>query len=259
MNQGRKEKGVHVGVIGAGSWGTALAQVVALNGAKVLLVTRTEEQAEFINVNGTNPKYLKGVTLSPRIKASHEWSELRKMDRVVLAVPTSVMRETTEKLQLFLGSFKVVLISVSKGIERRTGSRMSQVIREVLPSHPVAVLSGPNHAEEISLGLPACSVIGCEDDEVAKSLQVLFSSSSFRTYTSQDVTGIEWGGAMKNVFAIAAGMVRGLELGDNAIAALVTRGLAEMCRVGVQFGADEGTFMGLSGVGDLMTTCYSTH
>jgi glycerol-3-phosphate dehydrogenase (NAD(P)+) len=152
-----------------------------------------------------------------------------------------------------------VLLSCAKGIEKHTGDRMSQILREALPSNPVAVLSGPNHAEELALGQPACAVVGCEDGSVADALQELFSLPQFRPYTSTDLAGIELGGAIKNVYAIAAGIAHGLGLGDNAVAALVTRALAEMTRLGVALGGRIETFAGLSGVGDLLVTCFSEH
>ena len=248
-----------VSVIGAGSWGTALAHLVAKNCDQVTLVTRSAEVAKSINEKRKNPRYLKELILAENVKADNDLSASKEADLILLAVPTSAIRNTASTLQEMGLTSSTILISVSKGIERGTGYRMTEIIHEVLPGNPVLALSGPNHAEEVSLELPTCTVIGCEDEEVATRVQSLFVSTTFRCYTSTDIIGIEWGGAIKNIFAIAAGIASGLKLGDNAIAALVTRGLAEMKRVGVAFGADEETFSGLSGVGDLMTTCYSPH
>lgn len=248
-----------VSVIGAGSWGTALAQLISAQSESVLLIPRSAEMAEHINHHSKNPQYLTSLPLKENIKASTEIKEALSSEVILLAVPTSAIRNTVCRLKEGGIRAETILITVAKGIERGSGLRMSEIIKEVLPQNPVAALSGPNHAEEVSLDLPTCTVIGCEDHAVASALQPLFSSATFRTYSSVDIMGLEWGGAIKNVYAIAAGIAQGLNLGDNAIAALVTRGLAEMTRVGVAFGAQESTFSGLSGVGDLMTTCYSPH
>lgn len=248
-----------VSVIGAGSWGTALAQLASSNCEEVTLCPRSQEMADAINQNRKNPKYLKEVVLNENISASVDYAKVCSSEVIILAVPTSAVRNTTKLLQEQGLNSDQVIISVAKGIERGTGLRMSQIIKEILPANNIVALSGPNHAEEVSLEQPTCTVLACEEHAIAKSLQPLFSSAMFRTYTSDDLAGVEWGGALKNVFAIAAGIAQGLKLGDNAIAALVTRGLAEMTRVGVSFGAKEVTFSGLSGVGDLMTTCYSHH
>lgn len=248
-----------IGVIGAGSWGTALAQLISSNAEDVLLIPRSAEMAEAINEKKQNPKYLKDLLLRENISASISLQKAVSAEVLILAVPTSAIRNTAQQLKENGIPPETVLISVSKGIERGTGLRMSEIIEEILPENPIAALSGPNHAEEVSLDQPTCTVIGCRDHALAKSLQPLFTSSMFRAYTCDDIIGVEWGGAMKNIFAIAAGIAQGLKLGDNAIAALVTRGLAEMKRVGTAFGAQQATFSGLSGVGDLMTTCYSHH
>ena len=249
----------HVAVIGAGSWGTALAHLVAPNVQKVTLIARSADQVRAINEERRNPKYLTGLELHPHLTASTSLADVQGADVIVLGVPTSVTRDTAEQLQALGLSSDTVLVSVAKGIERGTGLRMSEVIQDVLPDHQVAVLSGPNHAEEVALELPTCTVIGAQDSTVAGRLQALFASPTFRSYTSDDLIGIEGGGAIKNIFAIAAGIAAGLKLGDNAVSALVTRGLAEMTRLGSAFGAKEATFAGLSGVGDLMTTCFSPH
>ncbi len=174
-------------------------------------------------------------------------------------VPSGAVREVAEKFAALPPNPDAILIACSKGIELGTGKRMSQIICEYLPGHHLAVLSGPNHAEEVSRGLATATVIGAPDREVGFYLQRLFTSPTFRPYTSDDVAGIELGGAIKNVFAICSGIATGLGLGDNATAGLVTRGLAEMIRLGTALGGRPDTFIGLSGVGDLIATCYSHH
>ena len=248
-----------VAVIGAGSWGTALTNLIASNCPAVSLIARSVEMSNAINETRHNPRYLKELTLSENISSSADLANALDAQIILLAVPTSAIRNTANLLKEKGIRAETILISVSKGIERGSGLRMSEVINDVLPENPVAALSGPNHAEEVAQNLPTCTVIGCEDHTIALALQPLFSSPTFRSYTSDDMIGFEWGGAIKYIFAIAAGIAEGLKLGDNAIAALVTRGLAEMTRIGTTFGAKETTFAGLSGVGDLMTTCYSPH
>ncbi|HEX7260500.1 MAG TPA: NAD(P)H-dependent glycerol-3-phosphate dehydrogenase, partial [Luteolibacter sp.] len=178
---------------------------------------------------------------------------------IIFAVPTSATRGMAETLSAAKLSPATTLLSCAKGIEKSTGDRMSQVLREVFPENPIAILSGPNHAEEIATGMATCAVIGSEDHDLAVRIQELFTFPNFRSYTSDDLAGIEFGGAVKNVYAIAAGMAHGLGLGDNAVAALVTRALAEMTRLGTALGGRAETFSGLSGVGDLIVTCFSEH
>ena len=252
-------KASKVVIIGAGSWGTALANLVAPNCENVYLISRSESVVQSINNSRLNSKYLKELELPENVSADTEIAIACEADLVVLAIPTSAIRATAKALRESELPSTIPLITVSKGIERGSGLRMTQVISEELPENTVAALSGPNHAEEVAKNLPTCTVIGCADSDTAVFLQSLFRSPSFRSYTSQDLIGIEWGGAMKNIFAIAAGIAKGLNLGDNAISALVTRGLAEMTRVGIVLGAEAETFAGLSGLGDLVTTCYSPH
>lgn len=248
-----------VAVIGAGSWGTALANLVSSHVKEVVLVARSAEMAAEINKSHRNPKYLTNLELPPSVVATEDLSQVVNADVIVLAVPTSAIRNTANLLLDLSIPESTVLVSVSKGIERGSGLRMTEVIREVLPDNLVSALSGPNHAEEVAQDLPTCTVVGCADIQTGASLRELFSGATFRSYSSEDLIGIEWGGAMKNIYAIAAGLVSGLKLGDNAMAALTTRALAEMTRLGSAFGAQPQTFSGLSGVGDLMTTCYSHH
>lgn len=246
-------------ILGTGSFGTALACVIGPRLREVLMVGRREEVAATINSSQRNPRYLEAAELPGSVRATTGLAEARDHPLVLFCVPTSVTREVAEDLAGLGLPPETVLLSCAKGIERGTGDRMSSILQEVFPANPVAVISGPNHAEEIARQLATCAVIGSLDPALTRQLQELFTAPYFRSYTSDDLAGIELGGAIKNVYAIAAGIAAGLQLGDNAIAALVTRALAEMTRLGVQLGGRIETFAGLSGVGDLIATCYSEH
>ncbi|GAA5494340.1 Glycerol-3-phosphate dehydrogenase [NAD(P)+] [Rubritalea halochordaticola] len=248
-----------VAVLGAGSWGSALAILVSEHFQKVILVGRDPEQIAEINAFHTNRNYLPKIKLPTNIEATTDYNEVAEAALILSVLPTSATREGAEALKKVGIKANVPVVSCAKGIERNTGRRMSEIIAELLPENPIAVLSGPNHAEEVSAKMATCAVVGCSDEELAADLQSVFTANYFRTYTSDDIAGIELGGALKNVFAIAAGIVAGIGLGDNAIAALVTRGLTEMTRLGVALGGRQETFSGLSGIGDLMATCYSPH
>lgn len=246
-------------IIGSGSWGTALGILSASNGHQVTLLTREPAQAETLNSARSNERYLPGVTLPANLVASADAeAALTEAELVLFVIPSAHLRQTAEGFREFIPQH-CPLLSCTKGIERGTGLRMSQILAEVFPANPIAVLSGPNHAEEIARGLPACAVIGASDERLAERLQVQFATDTFRTYTSTDIAGIELGGAIKNVYALAAGIASGLKLGDNALAALTTRSLAEMTRLGISLGGEPETFAGLSGIGDLIATCFSTH
>lgn len=205
-----------------------------------------------------NRKFLPGVKIPDDVSLVWDIEPLGKADVMVMAVPTQFARDVLTKLA---PSFprNVPIVSVAKGIENETLLRPSQVIREVLGRVKVGVLSGPSHAEEVARGLPASVVAAAADDVFARTIQALFMSERFRVYTNTDEVGVELGGALKNVIAIAAGMCDGMKLGDNAKSALISRGLAEMVRLGVEMGARQRTFFGLSGIGDLVTTCISPH
>ena len=245
-------------VLGSGSWGTALATVLAHTASKVTLIGRDPKVIENINNHG-NERFLPGITLADNIFASDDFSLVKSADLILFVVPSSATRSVAEKVAMLELRPNAVLIACAKGIERGSGKRMSEIISELLPAQPLAVLSGPNHAEEVCKGLATATVIGSATENVTDYLQVLFSSPTFRSYTCNDLAGMEWGGAIKNVFAIASGIAKGLGLGDNATAGLVTRGLAEMIRLGTALGGRPDTFVGLSGVGDLIATCYSNH
>jgi glycerol-3-phosphate dehydrogenase (NAD(P)+) len=246
-------------VLGSGSFGTAIAKLLSPRLDRIVLIGRDCETAETINREHRNPHYLSDVLLDENIRASCQIQDALTHPLVIFAVPTSATRETARNLAAAGLPEQTILLSCAKGIEKSTGDRMSQVLREVFPANPIAVLSGPNHAEEIATGMATCAVIGSEAHDLAVRLQRLFTLPHFRSYTSDDLAGIEFGGAVKNVYAIAAGMAHGLGLGDNAVAALVTRALAEMTRLGTALGGRLETFSGLSGMGDLIVTCFSEH
>ena len=249
-----------VGVLGCGGWGTALAVLAAESDRETHLWGREPALAETINSRHENPKYLVGTPLPKSLRGTTEFSDLKNCGAILVVVPSRAVRPVLTALAAS-GAIApgVPLVACSKGIEKGTGKRMSEIGAELFPDNPSAVLSGPNHAEEIAHRLAAAAVIGCEDDTIALALQEGLTTPWFRFYTSPDVAGIEWSGATKNVFAICAGIAGGLGLGDNAKAALVTRGLAEMGRLGVAGGGNPETIQGLSGVGDLIVTCYSEH
>lgn len=246
-------------ILGAGSLGTALAKLLAPKLEKILFVSIDPKCAEGINRDHRNPKYLSDIELPANVSATTDHRELLEMPLVIFAVPTIGIRSEADKLATIGLPVETALLSCAKGIERNTGERMSQILREVFPQNPIGILTGPNHAEEIARDLVTCAVVASENATLASRLQELFTLPHFRAYTSDDVAGVEIGGAVKNVYAIAAGMAHGLGLGDNAVAALVTRALAEMTRLGVALGGRPETFAGLSGVGDLIVTCFSEH
>lgn len=243
---------MRIQIIGAGSWGIAIARLLAGNGHAVQLWCRKD--AERLQAAREAPAYLPGVLLPDGVFVSPQVDGAA--DAVVLATPSHALRDVLDHLQLPRESIRV---SVTKGIENGTLLRMSQIIDEMSPGAPVVALSGPSHAEEVARDLPASVVVAGTDEGACQVIQRAFMTATFRVYTSQDIVGVELGGALKNVIAIAAGACDGLGLGDNAKAALVTRGLAEIARLGVACGADPLTFAGLSGMGDLIVTCASRH
>ncbi len=248
-----------VAIIGSGSWGTALGTLLALQFDKVIMIGREKEVADEINTSHANSLYLPGLTLPENMCASTELESANQASLVLFVVPSAGVRAVATDLSKINFPKETPIVSCTKGIEHNTGERMSEIIHDMLPENPLAALSGPNHAEEVSRGLTSCAVIGSQDESLSTELQGIFTAPFFRSYTCDDMVGMELGGAIKNIFAIAAGIASGLELGDNAIAALVTRGLAEMTRLGTALGGRPETFTGLSGIGDLMVTCYSPH
>ncbi|MDQ4036273.1 MAG: NAD(P)-dependent glycerol-3-phosphate dehydrogenase [Chloroflexota bacterium] len=246
-----------VGVIGAGAWGTTLAVLLADAQRPVSLRAHSPEAAERLAHARTNERYLPGVTFPPNVRVVTDDSYLAEPHRFyLLAVPSAHVRATLEVVRPLLDPGAPIL-SVVKGIEEGTHLRVTQVIGDVLPGRRVAALSGPNLAREIAGGKPAGSVVASDDAELASELASVLSSDRFRVYTNPDVVGVELCGALKNVMALAAGMVDGLGFGDSAKAGIITRGLAEMTRLGVAAGAHPLTFAGLAGVGDLIATCMS--
>ncbi|OSC22989.1 glycerol-3-phosphate dehydrogenase [Mycobacterium vulneris] len=251
-----------VAVMGAGAWGTALAKVLVEAGgpeARVMLWTRRPELAEQINSTRCNPDYLPGTELPPGIRATADAAEaLRDASTVLLGVPAQTMRGNLERWAPLIRQ-GATLVSLAKGIELGTLMRMSQVIVSVTGVDPsqVAVISGPNLASEIAASQPAATVIACSDSGRAVALQRMLNSGYFRPYTNSDVVGTEIGGACKNVIALACGMAVGVGLGENTTAAIITRGLAEIMRLGIALGAKGATLAGLAGVGDLVATCSS--
>ena len=246
-----------ISIIGGGSWGTALALLVSEHGLPVTIWAHNPAVAEEINSRHTNSHYLPGINLPHNVKATVDLAEAATGDIVVIVVPSKVMRATAQSLAALNLPDGTVVVSCTKGIESGTGLLMSQVLGEFLPHCHLAVLSGPNLAPEIARQIPAATVIGSGHADLLEPLQRIFSSKGFRAYTTDDITGVQLGGALKNIYAIAAGVCDGFGMGDNAKAALVTRSLAEMTRLGIAMGGRRETFFGLSGAGDLMVTCFS--
>ena len=248
-----------IAIIGAGSWGTALAALWASDGRPISLWGNDPQRIARVRTSRENSDYLPGVQLPSNVDATHEFAACGDADLVVFVTPSVATRQVATRVRAAGINENAVLLSCTKGIEHGAGLRMSQILEEIFPSHTIAVLSGPNLAAEVARGLPTATVIGCTDERSAADLQTFLGSELFRIYTSSDVTSIELGGALKNVFAIAAGVSDGLGLGDNSKAALVTRSLAELLRLGSAMGGNPRTFYGLSGAGDLIATCFSKH
>jgi glycerol-3-phosphate dehydrogenase (NAD(P)+) len=249
----------NVGVVGAGSWGTALALVLEKNGHQVTLWSSREEKAEELRKTRENADKLPGVKIPETIDITADMERaVKEKELVVLGVPSLYIRSTAAKMAPFVHEGQVV-VNVSKGIEESTLYTMTDVIGDEIPNADVAVLSGPSHAEEVSRYIPTTVVAGAKSRKTAEKIQAIFMNEVFRVYTSPDMLGIEVGGALKNVIALAAGITDGLGFGDNTKAALITRGIAEMSRLGVAMGGYPETFSGLAGMGDLIVTCASVH
>jgi glycerol-3-phosphate dehydrogenase (NAD(P)+) len=244
-------------VLGAGSWGTALAWLWGKDGRQVSLWGHDSDRIARMRKTRENSDYLPGLKFPGSVRVTSELSDCAGADLIVFATPSTGLRKVAAGLREALSNVHPVLLSCVKGIEHGTGMRMSQILSELFTELKIAVLSGPNLAAEVVQDFPTATVIGCKDTECATSLQRILGSPRFRIYTSREVTSIELGGALKNVFAIAAGISDGLGLGDNSKAALVTRSLAELVRLGVAMGGTAHAFYGLSGAGDLIVTCYS--
>jgi glycerol-3-phosphate dehydrogenase (NAD(P)+) len=248
-----------ISVIGAGGWGTALAVLLSEGRDVVRLWAHSAETADEIRTQRTNSQYLPGVPIPENIHPTNDLAEAAAADLFVMVVPSRGFREVAAKLAAANPPGDAAMVSCTKGIEHETGYLMTQVLEECLPGLRLGVLSGPNLAAEIARRVPAGGVIGTRHTDLMPALQETFSFPTYRAYTSDDIEGIQLGGALKNVFAIGAGASDGLRMGDNSKAALVTRALAEMMRLGVALGGRRETFAGLSGIGDLMVTCFSKH
>jgi len=248
----------NIAVVGAGSWGTALAVLLKKNGHNVTLWSSKKEKTEEIKKYRENKEFLPGITIPETINITYNDEEIKNMDLIVLSVSSKFVRTTMERILPFLSNGEII-VNVSKGFEENTLLRLSQVIKQTAPFCKVAVLSGPSHAEEVGLNMVTTCVSSSEDKDVAKKVQDIFMNNNFRVYTNFDIIGVELGGALKNLIALAAGISDGIGYGDNAKAALMTRGIAEISRLGVAMGAKAETFAGLSGIGDLIVTCTSMH
>jgi glycerol-3-phosphate dehydrogenase (NAD(P)+) len=244
-------------IIGAGGWGTALAVLWSKRGNAITLWGNDPQRAAKLRETRENGEYLPGVTLPDAIRVTSDIADCSSADLIVFVTPSVALRSVAKRLQAANPSSGAILLSGTKGIEHGTGMRMSEVLHETFPDNTVAVLSGPNLAVEIARGLPTAAVLGCRNHDCAEELQSYLGSERFRIYSSDETIGIELGGALKNVFAIAAGAGDGVGLGDNSKAALVTRSLAELVRLGTAMGGNPRTFYGLSGAGDLIATCFS--
>lgn len=246
-------------ILGAGSWGSALGLVLAKKGYEVSMWTLSQEQADKINKTKENIDYLPGVLFPNNITLTTSLEEAVLNSKIiVLAVPSQAIRSVSSNLKPFVKDEQII-VDVAKGLERGTGLRLSEVVAEELPNNPYVTLSGPSHAEEVARDIPTTVVVASENIEVAQIVQDMFMTPKFRVYTNPDIVGVELGGALKNIIAFGAGICDGLGYGDNAKAALMTRGIREIGRLGVKMGANLSTFSGLSGIGDLIVTCTSMH
>lgn len=256
----KEKKEYRIAVLGDGAWGTALAMTLCSNGHDVALWGVFPENLEAMERDRENRRFLPGVPLSPELKFVPDIGKVVSgRDMLVLAAPSQYLRGTLQRLKNSLSPDQV-LVNIAKGIEVGSLLRMSQLCEEVLGSHrKYAALSGPSHAEEVSRGIPTLVTAASRDIGTARLVQHVFMNPRFRVYRSSDLVGVELGGALKNVFAVAAGILDGIGMGDNAKAALMTRGIAELARLGVKLGGRKATFSGLSGIGDLIVTCMSRH
>ncbi len=245
-------------VLGSGGWGTAIAILLHNNGHKVTLWSYLKTESDDLKKFRENKPFLPGVSIPEGISFDSNLECCCNKDLIVIATPSHGIRSVASKIKDFLPNGQVVL-NISKGIEEGTYLTISQVLKEELPQCKIAVMSGPSHAEEVSRNIPTTNVVASDNLETSSYIQEIFMSNTFRVYTSSDITGVELGGSLKNVIALCCGILDGLGCGDNTKAALMTRGLVEMTRLGVAMGAKAETFSGLSGIGDLIVTCTSMH
>ena len=248
-----------IAVIGSGGWGTAIAVMLAKRGHNVYLWSWIQEETDRLNRDRENKEFLPEVKFPENIYCTHDMGEcVNDAELVITAAPSPATRTTAKQLAPIVKDGQRI-VNISKGLEEGTLLRLSEVYKQEIPQADISVMSGPSHAEEVSRGLPTTNVVASGNKETAKFIQDVFMGDMFRVYTSTDMIGVELGGALKNVIALCAGISDGLGYGDNTKAALITRGLAEIARLGKAMGADERTFMGLSGIGDLIVTCTSMH
>lgn len=247
-----------INIIGSGGWGTAVASMLAKNGHEVLLWSYMKEESENLKKYHENIPFLPGVKIPDNVSFTWDISECGNADMIVIAVPSHAVRATAKSLSPYVKKDSIIL-NISKGLEENTYKTLSQVLREELPGCDIAVMSGPSHAEEVSRDIPTANVVAANSEETANKIQDMLMNPTFRIYTNPDITGVELGGSLKNVIALCAGILDGLNLGDNTKAALMTRGIVEIARLGVAMGARAETFYGLSGIGDLIVTCTSMH
>lgn len=248
-----------ISVIGSGGWGTALAVMLAKKDNDVVLWSFEEKEYEHLRNDRENRAFLPGVLFPQNLKCTMDLSVAKDAEIVVMAVPSFAVRTTAHKLSEYISDSQII-VNVAKGIEKETSKRLSEIIEEEIAAKcDIVVLSGPSHAEEVGRGVPTAIIATSRSKKAAETVQDVFMNESFRVYITDDIIGVELGAALKNVMALAAGICDGLGLGDNSKAALMTRGLAEMVRLGVALGGKEETFAGLAGLGDLIVTCMSMH
>ena len=259
MANGNGEDMANIGMIGAGSWGIALTKLLAENGHDVIVWSALEDEIEMLKKEREQKEKLPGVILPESVAYTTDLKEaIEGKDMLVLAVPSPFTRSTSKRMKELVSDGQCI-VNVAKGVEEKTLMTLSQIIEEEIPQADVAVLSGPSHAEEVGNGVPTTIVVGAHSKKTAEYIQNVFMSPRFRVYTSPDILGIELGAALKNVVALAAGIADGLGYGDNTKAALITRGITEISRLGCAMGGRYETFCGLSGIGDLIVTCASMH
>lgn len=248
-----------IAVIGSGSWGTAVSVMLAKKGYEIYLWSWQQEETDRLNRDRENKEFLHGIKFPENIICSHDLGECTKnAELVICAVPSPATRTTAKQLSNVISDGQI-LLNISKGLENDTLKTLAEVYHDEIPQAKIAVMSGPSHAEEVSRDLPTTNVVACTDLKTAEFIQDALMGDNFRLYTSTDVLGVELGGALKNIIALCAGISDGLGYGDNTKAALMTRGIAEISRLGVKMGARPETFSGLSGIGDLIVTCTSMH
>lgn len=249
---------MNIAVLGGGSWGTAVARLLSNKGHDVKFYIRNNEIVEDINKNLENSKYLPGIKFKKITATNNIEFAIKDCKIIVLAVPTNAVRTVLKSIQNEVNEQQII-VNLAKGIEVDSLDRVSEISEEILPKNHFAVLSGPSHAEEVGLDIPTAVTVSSKDKEISKLVQDAFATEKFRVYTNPDLIGVEFGGALKNIIALAAGMSDGLGYGDNTKAALMTRGIYEMSKLGISLGANAHTFNGLAGIGDLIVTCTSMH